>query len=98
MGNPRLMALCLIWLMPGWAWAQQAPGLATNSSTQAEHVRLTPGLSYTGKVMQAPGASGSHDEVLMLRAENARLRRQVDVLEEMVKVLQDRVRTLEKSP
>jgi hypothetical protein len=65
------------------AKAQQPPGHATGAASDPD--TQIPGLSEAGVSMQA------------LHAENARLKRQVELLNKKVELLELRIRTLEGS-
>jgi hypothetical protein len=79
----RLYAFLLLVGVAAAAQAQQAPGHGTEAAS--DPLRQAPGMSDAGASVQA------------LLAENARLKRQVELLTRKVELLELRLRTLEGS-
>lgn len=79
----RIYAFLLLFGVAAAAQAQQAPGHATGTASDPD--RQAPGLSEAGVSVEA------------LLADNARLKRQVELLNKKVELLELRIRTLEGS-
>ena len=82
----RILRVCtfvILLAVAVMAQAQQAPGHATGAASDSD--------------TQAPGLSDAGVSVKALLAENARLKRQVELLNKKVELLELRIRTLEGS-
>jgi hypothetical protein len=91
MSGLRLCALLLLFGVAAEAWGQEAPGHAGGKVDRPGHATGTASDSDG----RATGASDTGVSAEALFAENARLKRQVELLNKMVEVLQLRIRTLE---